>query len=286
MTGLDLRPLSLGEILDRSFSLYRRQFLLFMGIAAIPSLFTLALALVQTFFLENPVGGSRGGASQIPSHGPGTTILVTLITLVASIFVYLFSQGGTIFAVAELYLGRQTSISTSLRRVWDDIGSLFGVVILNGLATAGATLLLIVPGIYVACRLLVCLPAAVIEGRGPRESLSRSWELTRSYAGRAFIVVVLYIILSIGLGAVVGVSLSVAVLAAKNDPAMLRVWMAVQQVLTTIVNMLVSPFLLIATSVFYFDLRVRKEAFDLQFMMDPTSERTTGRGGSPLSIQP
>ena len=36
------------------------------------------------------------------------------------------------------------------------------------------------------------------------------------------------------------------------------------------------PFLLIASAVFYFDLRVRKEAFDLQFMMDPESERTTG----------
>ena len=42
MAALDLRPLSLGEILDRSFSLYRENFWLFVGIVAIPHLFTLA----------------------------------------------------------------------------------------------------------------------------------------------------------------------------------------------------------------------------------------------------
>ena len=36
MPELDLRPLSLGEIPDRTFTLYRRNFLLFTGIIAIP----------------------------------------------------------------------------------------------------------------------------------------------------------------------------------------------------------------------------------------------------------
>ncbi len=286
MTGLDLRPLSLGEILDRSFSLYRRYFLLFMGIAAIPSLLTLALSLAQTFFVENPVAGNRGGTSQIASHDLGTTLIFTGLTLIASVFVYLFSQGGTISAVSQLYLGRETSMSACFRRVWKDIGSLFGVVLLTGLATAGAALLLIVPGIYVGCRLLVSLPVAIVEGRGPSESLSRSWNLTRDNAGRAFVIVILYFILTLGLGGIVAVFFSIGTLAARNDPAMLRVWLALQQVLTTIINIIVDPFLLIATSVFYFDLRVRKEAFDLQFMMDPTSERVTGGDGPIPSIQP
>ena len=34
-------------------------------------------------------------------------------------------------------------------------------------------------------------------------------------------------------------------------------------------SLLVVPFLTIATSVFYFDLRVRKEALDLQLMLNP-----------------
>jgi hypothetical protein len=48
MTGLDLRPLSLGDILDRTFSLYRRHFLPFMGISGIPQVLVLALSLSQT----------------------------------------------------------------------------------------------------------------------------------------------------------------------------------------------------------------------------------------------
>src|SRR5258708_39646612 len=47
MSTLDLRPLSIGEILDRTFSLYRRNFLLFIGISALPQLLVLALRLVQ-----------------------------------------------------------------------------------------------------------------------------------------------------------------------------------------------------------------------------------------------
>ena len=50
-----LRPLSLGEILDRTFSLYRRHFLLFVGITAIPHLLILVLNLWQTVVMKAPM---------------------------------------------------------------------------------------------------------------------------------------------------------------------------------------------------------------------------------------
>ena len=65
MQQIDLRPLSLGEILDRTFSLYRRHFLLFLGIAAIPHLLTLALNLVQVFVLQ----AGRGSTPTRSSNG-------------------------------------------------------------------------------------------------------------------------------------------------------------------------------------------------------------------------
>ena len=77
-----------------------------------------------------------------------------------------------------------------------DLWSLLGVTILSGLAIIGALILLIVPGIYVACRLLVCVPAALIEKRSPREALSRSFELTKDFAGRAFVILVLSVVLT------------------------------------------------------------------------------------------
>src|SRR6266850_1443400 len=126
MTGLDLRPLSLGEILDRTFSLYRRHFLLFVGIAAIPHVLVLGVTLAQVAVL------SKGLASV------ALNLAALVFFLIIYLFAYLFSQGGTIFAVSDLYLGRPTSIADSLRRVWGDIGFLFGVVVLNGLAVGGA----------------------------------------------------------------------------------------------------------------------------------------------------
>ena len=47
---IDLRPLSLGELLDRTFSLYKKHFWLFVGIMAIPSAFMIpANILILSF---------------------------------------------------------------------------------------------------------------------------------------------------------------------------------------------------------------------------------------------
>jgi hypothetical protein len=46
----------------------------------------------------------------------------------------------------------------------------------------------------------------------------------------------------------------------------------------------VGPFLLIATAVFYYDLRVRKEAFDLQMMMNPEGVAAPARSIVPSML--
>lgn len=274
MTGLDLRPLSLAEILDRTFSLYRRNFLLFMGIAGIPALLQLALGLGQIFY-RNPLAPAAVLAM----------VVGIVVTAIVAFVAYLFSQGATILAVADLYLGRETGIGQSLRRVWGNLLSLFGVLFLNGLLILLAAVALIIPGIYMMCRLCVGVPAALIEDRGPRESLSRSFELTRDFAGRAFVIYLLYFAVAFGITALLTMPLSIVIVfTATQNPEMTRWLLALQQVVSTIGNVLVTPILLIATSVFYFDLRVRKEAFDLQFMLDPTSERTTRSQGEVPSI--
>lgn len=272
MTALDLRPLSLGEILDRTFSLYRTHFLLFIGIAAIPNVVVLVVSLIEAF--------SQPATKALGSPMSGSALAITFVAIILSIFVYLFSQGGTILALTDVYLGRAASISGSLRRISNRVMSLFGAVLFNGLAIAGATLLLIIPGIYVACRLLVYLPAAVIEKLGAADSLSRSWHLTRGNAGRAFVIGLLIAVLIIGVGALTTAPLTFVLLTSRN-PATIRFWNVISDFASTCGNILVEPIFLIATSLFYFDLRVRKEAFDLQFMMDPLSEGKAGPGSVP-----
>jgi hypothetical protein len=57
---IDLRPLRLGELLDRTFVLYRRRFALFTGIVLIPQ----CILLVGQLLLEgllNPIVGAKPG---------------------------------------------------------------------------------------------------------------------------------------------------------------------------------------------------------------------------------
>jgi hypothetical protein len=70
-----------------------------------------------------------------------------------------------------------------------------------------------------------------------------------------------------------------AIANAQKDPVMLRVWVSLTQVGAFIAQVLVSPVLTIAAAVYYYDLRVRKEAFDLQFMMNPTGPIAPGTPG-------
>jgi hypothetical protein len=284
MSGVDLRPLSLGEILDRTFSLYRSNFLLFFSISAIPQLAILAVGLVSGTVAPSSLTlpSARPNQPVFPSFDfSAGGLLLLASTAIVGLVAYLFSQGGTILAVSDLYLGRPTTIAASFGQVWDEIGPLFGVIVLSGLAVLGGLLLLIIPGIYVGCRLLVSVPVALIEKRGPRESLSRSFDLTRGSAGRAFVIVLLRYVLMIAVGLLLGAPVGLVTAFYSGDPAMLRLFNALTQVSSSIAAVLVNPILLIAISVFYYDLRVRKEAFDLQFMMDPNSQRTPGAGDVP-----
>lgn len=282
MADLDLRPLSLGEILDRTFSIYRKNFLLFVGITAIPQLLVLALRLAQTLFFF-PAGQRNVPAEQLQAGPSGGLIAFGLIGglvgIVVYLIAYLFAQGGTVFAVSDLYLGRTTTIGASLGRMRGQLGSLFGVLMLNGLVAGLAFLLLIIPGIYVACRLITCVPAALLEDLGPRSSLERSWGLTKDYAGRAFVINLLYFVLAYAAAFLFTLPFGVAIALSAKNPEALRLWTAISHLGEFVGEVLVSPILTIATAVFYYDLRVRKEAFDLQFMMNPTGPIAPGTPG-------
>jgi hypothetical protein len=276
MSTLDLRPLSIGELLDRTFSLYRRNFLLFIGISAIPQLLVLALQLAQVAFMPGGVPIQRSVTTDFQAAGSGFStggamsfVAVAIVGLIVYMIAYLFSQGGTVFAVSEIYLGKATTIGQSLGRVRGELGSLFGVIILNGLVTGVSFLLLIIPGIYMACRLCVCIPAALLENLGPRESLERSFGLTKDNAGRAFLILFLYVVILYAALFLFDVPFAIGIQFESHNPSLIRLLTGLMQVGNFVAGVLITPVLTIASSIFYFDLRVRKEAFDLQLMMNP-----------------
>ena len=276
VTPLDLRPLSVGEILDRTFTLFRRHFLLWVGIMAFPQLVAMCFDLAR-MFLASPGGGHRSGLGS-----SSVAILLSILVLLVTYIAGLFAQGATFLAVSDLYLNRPVSVSDCLRRAWSEIATVFGVGLLNGLAVLAGVIALIIPGVYILCRLIVSVPAALVEQRGPSDALSRSWRLTRGNAGRAFVVFLLYVFIVMAAAMMVQLPFTIVALAYRHNFALLQTWTAIARVGTTIVNIVITPILLIATSIFYFDLRVRKEGFDLQMMLDPNSERIIPPSAGPV----
>ena len=208
-------------------------------------------------------------------------IAIGLIAVIVTLVAYLLSQGATVFAVSDLYLGRPTSIGQSFRRMWGELLSLLGVLILNGLAVFAGMLFLVIPGIYIACRLMVTVPAALLENIGPGDSLSRSFQLTKDFAWRSFLIYLLYFVLVYAAASVFTLPLTIAAVQAQKNPAMWHFWLALVQVGSFVAETLVGPFLTIAAAVLYYDLRVRKEAFDLQVLMNPGGAGAATPGSLP-----
>jgi hypothetical protein len=282
MPALDLRPLSLGELLDRTFFLYRRNFLLFVGIAAIPYSFlfviNLGTALLPLLARSAASGRMQPAGMAAAAIGGG---LFALVAVVVGGIAFLFSVGATVYAVSEIYTGRQTSIRESLARVRGNAGTIFGVLFLSGLILMAGFIALIIPGIYLMCRICVATPAALLENIGPSDSIRRSFDLTRDFAGRAFMIYMLYFAMVWGIAAMFQFPFMLLIAINAKQVQLVVLWTVLMQVGNFIGSVLVAPVSTIGFALFYYDLRVRKEAFDLQMMMqaigaDPMPPPITG----------
>jgi len=287
MNNLDLRPLSIGEILDRTFTLYRNYFALFIGISAIPHILVLALNLAQTFTLKPvifpTVVAGRTPQPPFPLAGMSTTYSgFAFLGMLVGTIALLLTEGATVIAVSELYLGRSITIGESFRRVRGELATLFSILVLKYLAIVAGLIMLVVPGVYVMCRFFVGVPSAIVEHLNARLALERSWNLTRDHAGRAFLIILLYFALSMAAAALFAIPFEIGIFVEKSNPAMVLVFMGLMQVGAAIAGILVIPVVTIAGAILYYDLRVRKEAFDLQVMMAPLEGPVTA--GLPTAI--
>jgi len=141
----------------------------------------------------------------------------------------------------------------------------------------GGLILLVAPGVYVALRSIVCIPVAMLEYLGPGQSFSRSFRLTDGSMGRSFVIYLLYYVLATTASALLVYPFTRAAISSAKNPGMMHLWSSLGIVGGFLTGILVGPVSTIAATVFYYDLRVRKEAFDLQLLMNQaggTSQRT------------
>ena len=264
-----LRPLSTGDLLDRTFFLYRKHFVLFAGIIALPYLVLLAFQLVGVAI--------RPGVGSSITFAAGS-LLWSLATVVVYLAVAAASQGATVIAVSQVHLDRPASVMESFARIGPRVVGLSLMLIAIGLAIGIGFILLIVPGLILLAMWSLTIPVAVLENKGLSDSVNRSAELTKGDRGRILLIYLLFLFLVWAISMVVNIPILALVgVAARGNPEAMMGWpqvaLAVSGFLT---QCLVGPLLTIALSLVYYDERVRKEAFDIQLMMATLDGRQAG----------
>jgi hypothetical protein len=243
MATTRLRPMSMGEILDASFALLRHHAGVFFGIAIVCQGIPTALNLYVRF---------AGG----PSQHFGLAALGQLL----SMFGYLLVSGASIHVVSEAYLEHDPSMGEALSFAFAKLGRTLIAGLSAGILVILAALLFIIPGIVVACGLCVTVQAAVLEPlNSGSDGVGRSWSLTKGFKGKAFglfcVSTVLFFLFLIGFG-IVG-AIAAAVFRPLLIPAVIGLGL---------ISLFVYPFTSCVFTLFYYDLRVRKEAFDLEVL--------------------
>lgn len=277
MTAVTLRPLAMGEILDHAFGLFRQLFVPLVLVQVITS--TLPLLL-------NLYSAASGSASP----------LATLATYLVAFVLGSLASAATAYIISENYLGRPLGAGDALRRAVPRIGDVMVLSIGVGLVVVIAALpallvigagsafavlggtegaaggvgggaLLVLVGLAllavpfaVFSGLSIATPALVLENIGAGKAMSRSWQLSKGFrlriVGLLFVVMTIVLIPMFALGIIGGMFGS----------GESRTTGVIFTAIIGVISLIITPILYCVLTLLYYDLRVRKEGYDLEVL--------------------
>lgn len=226
----NLRPLSLSEILDRTAQMYRAHFLVYLGIAAIPSV-TLLVFAALAFLLLGWVGSAAADvaaqSTQMMVAGVGL-LLLGLVALPVWLLTSSLGWAALSHAAARAFLGGAIGIRDQYRAVWPRGWRYIGLVLLLGLILTAVPAVALVAGavglgvglggpagggdaaafarvavyfllisaavafsFWMLLRLALVFPSAVVEDLRPWKAIKRASGLSRGTRGRIFVLFLL-----------------------------------------------------------------------------------------------
>ncbi len=270
-----LRPLTVGEILDSSFRLYRRRFGALVGVCAVVVVPLALVQLVVNLSAQETTTVTRFGGSIYRSTAvsSGTQLFLLLFGLLISGLNITVAQGAAMRILSDHYLGTETSWSESLRYAFARFGSLLWIVILTGLAWIFGAFFCFIPGIYLYVSFAVVMPVRLIEDERGGQALSRSRALVAGRWWPTFSTLLVVLFITTTLTFVVTVFVGGSTILATNT-ASSTTTRVVTELLTAGVNVIVTPISAAVATIIYFDLRVRKEGFDLALMIQRLDQPT------------
>lgn len=242
-----LRPLSVGEVLDVSFGLYRAAFVPLLVVALVCR----AIPTIIQIYLN-----ASGGFTE---HW-----MLALANMVASAVLATLGVAASTFIVSGAYLGQDVTAESALRQAVAYIWPLFVLALMTGLVVIVGFLLLIVPGFIALAGLALATVALVLEHPlRATDAMSRSWELSKGYRGKILVTMLVSYLLLLIPTMIVGVLAAVLTLFGGSSQI-------VTGVIAGVLTVFVYPFLYVVLTVLYYDLRVRKEGFDLELLATAT----------------
>jgi hypothetical protein len=175
-----------------------------------------------------------------------------------------------LYMISQEFVGNHPGIGEAFRFAFRRFGLLLGTSILAGLVILGGFFLCLIPGIIFFIWYVFVAQIVVVEGLGGTAALSRSKELSVGYRGRLIGLLALFIGMNMLLGAAAG--LLDRVLPSQEfvltDTGVTTIPhhgnQAIQILVSQMINILVQTYYAICLTLLYFDLRIRKEGFDLE----------------------
>lgn len=269
----DLHPMELGEILDGALTIFRRHIGLFVkvGIAA------LWLPVALTIYIQ-----LAGGTEQ---H----IVLFFVVQAIAGL-AGLFLTAAAIRVISDSYMGRLPELREALSLGMAKIWPLFLVGLGKGIITVllfsaigivaavaapamasggnGVAVLFVLIAVlagcwfiaFVLCGYAVTTPVVVLENLNSSfDAFGRSWDLTRGFKRKIFgIAVISFLIIYLPIIVIGGLGGYFRLTSPVIGQAI--------EVFSAALPILVYPLFSCILTLLYYDLRVRREAFDLQIL--------------------
>jgi hypothetical protein len=306
-------PLSLLGILQRALSICKRHFWRLAGVAGIPWMITALTAVYLIGFWRSltPISDNLGAG--------GIIILLPMI-IWSIVLVFEFAQTALLHAISSAYIGRKIVIGRALLFGLAKMKTVaptsfvfvFFMLLLGcGLGWIPLSLDSLLSGLlkdtflgpftrdlcitlsgcllgFVFVRMMLFDKVAAMENLDSLKALSRSWELLsgkaadktlpRRYDLRMFLLIGLWLLISSGVFVVVGMLLNILVVWMR--PLLDNYANGWVSTLTAVSGLFASLFGSVAITVFYYDIRFRKDGLDPATLLGPVDASAEESGGA------
>ena len=268
-----MRPLTIGEILDQAFRLYRKNFLTFLGIVALIYIPFSPLNALLSYFMTASL------TNRAPSPFLPIQYWISFIgTMILAVTQFMVVGVALSRAIAMTYAGHSISVTDAFRQMGKTWFRVPGVVAIYFILTLLAGIWMLIPCVgwlsglgillYLGIAIMPLLaPIMSLEKQGALATFRRAWDLARARFWWLVGFVLLLTILSwiIVNGPVILVSSVLnLILESQIGTGAQTVWTVIVQALVQVIgSVLYLPLQMGAMTVLYFDLRVRFEGLDI-----------------------